>query len=104
MPPVKCYIVGLGGTLRPNSTTEMAMRHVLATAERAGARVRSLSGADLRLPLYQPDSKARDEVPRTLVAEFAAADGSVLASPGYHGTISVRRKNAQHYSQDRPMD
>lgn len=101
---VNCYIVGIGGTLRPNSTTEMAMRHVLSVAERAGARVRSLSGDELRLPLYQPDVSERDSVSRCLVSELAAADGIVLASPGYHGSISGLMKNALDYAEDLRAD
>lgn len=97
---MNCYIVGIGGTLRPNSTTEMAMRHVLTAAARAGARVRSLSADELRLPLYQPDAPERDGVSKCLVSELAAADGIVLASPGYHGSISGLMKNALDYAED----
>ena len=80
------------------------MRHVLTAAERKGAKVRSLSGDELRLPLYQPDSAQRDEVTRSLVAELAAADGIVLASPGYHGSISGLMKNALDYAEDLRAD
>ena len=50
------YIVAVGGTLRPNSSTEWAMRHVLNAAQRAGARINLISGPLLQLPLYQPDN------------------------------------------------
>ena len=62
--------------------------------------MRSLSGDELRLPLYQPDVVERDAVSRRLVAELAAADGIVLASPGYHGSISGLMKNALDYAED----
>ena len=94
------YIVAVGGTLRPNSSTERAMRHVLAAAQRAGARTKLISGASLQLPLYQPDNPERSDAARDLVAELALADGIVLGSPGYHGSISGLIKNALDYAED----
>ena len=82
------YIVAVGGTLRAGSSTEKAMRHVLSTAERAGARTRLISGAALQLPMYQPENTERTEAARDLVAQLATADGIILGSPGYHGSIS----------------
>jgi FMN reductase len=94
------YIVAIGGTLRPGSSTEKAMRHVLAAAERAGARVTLISGPALQLPLYQPENPERSEAARDLVAQLALADGIVLGSPGYHGSISGLVKNALDYAED----
>ena len=98
------YIVALGGTLRAGSSTEKAMRHVLATAERAGARVLLISGTALQLPLYQPENSDRSEGARDLVAQLSLADGIVLGSPGYHGSISGLVKNALDYAEDRRND
>jgi len=94
------YIVAVGGTLRPGSSTEKAMRHVLGAAERAGARVLLLSGAALQLPIYQPDNSDRSDAARELVAQLALADGIILGSPGYHGSISGLVKNALDYAED----
>jgi FMN reductase len=98
------YIVAVGGTLRANSTTERAMRHVLDAAERAGARTKLISGSALQLPLYQPDNPERSDAARDLVAELALADGIVLGSPGYHGSISGLVKNALDYAEDLRTD
>ena len=98
------YIVAVGGTLRPNSSTEYAMRHVLAAAQRAGARTKLISGSSLQLPLYQPDNPERSASARDLIAEFALADGFVLGSPGYHGSISGVIKNALDYAEDLRSD
>jgi FMN reductase len=76
------------------------MRHVLAAAERAGARTKLVSGSALQLPLYQPDNPERSDAARALVAELALADGIVLGSPGYHGSISGLIKNALDYAED----
>ena len=98
------YIVAIGGTLRANSTTERAMRYVLEAAQRAGARTKLISGASLQLPLYQPDNPERSDAARDLVAELALADGIVLGSPGYHGSISGLVKNALDYAEDLRTD
>src|SRR5271154_5444492 len=98
------YIVAVGGTLRANSSTERAMRYVLAAAQRAGARTKLISGPSLQLSLYQPDNPERSDAARDLVAELALADGIVLGSPGYHGSISGLIKNALDYAEDLRTD
>ncbi len=86
--------------MRANSSTELAMRHVLKAVERGGARTKVISGHLLELPLYQPDNATRSEDARMLVAELALADGIVIGSPGYHGSISGLVKNALDYAED----
>ena len=94
------YILAVGGTLRPNSSTEKAMQHVLNAAQRAGARTKLISGPLLQLPLYQPENSERGEGARQLVADLALADGIIIGSPGYHGSISGLVKNALDYAED----
>lgn len=98
------YIVAVGGTLRANSSTERAMRFVLDAAQRSGARTKLISGSALQLPLYQPDNPERSDAARELVAELALADGIILGSPGYHGSISGLVKNALDYAEDLRSD
>jgi FMN reductase len=98
------YIVAVGGTLRPNSSTEWAMRHVLNASQRSGARIKLISGPLLQLPLYQPDNPERSAGARLLVAELALADGIIIGSPGYHGSISGLVKNALDYAEDLRTD
>jgi len=98
------YIVAVGGTLRPGSSTEKAMQYVLRAAQRAGARTLLISGAALQLPMYQPENPERTEGARDLVAQLALADGIILGSPGYHGSISGLVKNALDYAEDLRTD
>jgi FMN reductase len=98
------YIVAIGGTLRPNSSTEWAMRHVLSASQRIGARIKLISGPLLQLPLYQPENPERGAGARLLVAELALADGIIIGSPGYHGSISGLVKNALDYAEDLRTD
>ncbi len=76
------------------------MRLVLAEAERAGAQTLLLTGAALDLPLYAPDDPDRGAAARHLVQALSRADGIVLGSPGYHGSISGVVKNALDYAED----
>ena len=98
------YIVGLGGAIRTGSSTEKALRHVLAAAERGGARTFLISGEGLRLPLYAPEDSERSETAQAMIAELAKADGIILGSPGYHGTLSGVIKNALDYAEDLRSD
>jgi FMN reductase len=93
-------VVGIGGSIRPNSQSERAMRIALDGAAEAGAKVIEVCGPDLVLPFYDPSAPDRPENARRLVDALSVADGVVLVSPGYHGTISGLVKNALDYVED----
>lgn len=98
------YIVALGGTLRPNSQTEKALRLAAAAAERLGARTTVLAGPAIDLPLYAPDKLERSPEAQALIAELRRADGIILGSPVYHGSISGVVKNMLDYVEDTSKD
>src|SRR5437870_498140 len=52
-------VVGLGGTLRANSSTERALRYCLDAVERQGGRTKFFAGPDLDLPMYAPHDLGR---------------------------------------------
>jgi FMN reductase len=54
--------------------------------------------------MYQPENPDRSEAARDLVAQLALADGIILGSPGYHGSISGLIKNALDYAEDLRTD
>lgn len=93
-------ILGLGGTARTGSTSERALRYALAAVEAAGGRTLALTGAELALPMFPADHGERAPAARRLVDAVRAADGLILASPGYHGGISGMLKNALDYVED----
>lgn len=93
-------VVGIGGSLRTDSQSERALRIALEGAERAGARTTVISGTELVLPFYDPAEPDRSPVALHLVEALRTADGVVLVSPGYHGTISGLVKNALDYVED----
>lgn len=94
------HIVGLGGTTRHGSSSEMALRYALQAAEHAGARVTMLSGPDLELPMYAPERPERSPAARALISVLRQSHGVIVASPGYHGSVSGLVKNALDYVED----
>ena len=93
-------IVGLGGTLRANSSTERALRYCLAAVEDQGGRTKLYAGPDLDLPMYAPHKLHRTPAAAELIESLRGADAVVVASPGYHGAISGLVKNALDYIED----
>jgi FMN reductase len=100
-----CTIVGIGGTLRQGSSTECALTVALAEASAHGANVRLFDGEALvRLPTYDSESVTRSPLQLDLVEAIRSADGVIIATPAYHGTISGLVKNAIDTLEDLRMD
>ena len=93
-------IVGLGGTVRPGSSTERALAAALDHARAAGARTELFDGGALDLPLFPAYGDARSDAALRLVDALRRADGVLVASPGYHGSVSGQVKNALDYAED----
>lgn len=88
-------IVGLGGTLRPGSSTETALAASLKRAEALGAETMLFGGAFLAgLPIFDPRPCDVVEAQAELTRAVCRAQGVIVASPGYHGSISGVVKNA----------
>ena len=89
------FIVGIGGTPRAGSTTERALSLALRAAEIAGARTKLFGGEFLeRLPHFNPGPAGPSPEQRELAQAIRDADGVILATPGYHGSLSGVVKNA----------
>lgn len=92
---VVAHVVGLAGSLRARSATQMAVRCALVGAENAGSRTRFLDLAEYDLPFL-----GRDQEPTTkkaverFLADLGAADGIIIGSPELHGSLSGVLKNA----------
>jgi len=88
------HIAGLGGSLRPTSSSRAALKVALDGAADAGANVDLLDLRQLKLPMYDPSS---DDVPESVtrfVEAVYTADGMIWSSPLYQGSISGSFKNA----------
>ncbi len=91
----QAFIVGIGGTVRPGSTSETALIRALAWAEAAGGRTELFGGEFMAgLPIYNPHDPGADEGRERLLDAVRRADGLIVATPGYHGSISGLVKNA----------
>jgi FMN reductase len=103
--PEKLSIVGIGGTTSPGSSTEQALKIALRAAEAEGADVALFDGAALAaLPHYALGAADRSDEARRQVAAVRHAHGLVIASPGYHGSISGLVKNAIDYIEETAKD
>lgn len=89
------FIVGIGGTLRPKSSSELLVRSVLDICSSHGAETKMFDGTALaNLPHYDPYAAERTPAEMELVEAVRSADGIIISSPGYHGGVSGLVKNA----------
>jgi FMN reductase len=87
-------IVGIGGSLARASKSRAALQLALDGAAAAGAETRLLDLRELELPMYNPDHDEPIEAATELIESCYAADGLLLSSPLYQGTVSGALKNA----------
>ncbi len=92
-------IVGLGGTLRENSTSLWALQHALESARAEGAATQLLDLRRLDLPMYQPDYELEDygQNVQDFIQIMRHADGFLFSTAAYHGTLAGVTKNALDY-------
>jgi FMN reductase len=86
-------VVGLGGSLRAESTSRTALQTALDGAAASGADAELIWVRDLDLPLY-----SAEHTPPSAALGFAdavyASDALIWSSPTYHGSVSGSFKNA----------
>jgi FMN reductase len=93
-------ILAIGGSTRPNSTSEKALRVAANAATEQGAHVTMIASRDLMFPIYDTETPDRDPKALALIDAVRNADGIIICSPGYHGGISGMMKNALDYIED----
>jgi FMN reductase len=88
-------IVGIAGSLRPDSYSQFALQVAAQKLQALGAEVEILDLRQMQLP-FCDGSKEYPQYPDVtrLQAAFSQADGIVLVSPEYHGSVSGVLKNA----------
>ena len=99
-------IVGLGGTARPQSTSELAVTEALRAARELGARTKLFDGKFLaEMPLYVPGQKRESGCgPDEFIGWIRKCDGLIVATPGYHGSLSGPIKNALDWIEETCRD
>lgn len=99
------FILGIGGTVRPSSSSERVLREVLAVAREHGAQTQAFGGERMReLPMYDPASTHRVPAARELVEALRRADAVIISSSAYHGVPSGMLKNTLDYIEDLAHD
>ncbi|TGV12345.1 NAD(P)H-dependent oxidoreductase [Mesorhizobium sp. M00.F.Ca.ET.186.01.1.1] len=98
-------IVGIAGSMNNNSTTKQAVAIVLDAAKAAGADIEMIHLADWSLPIYddREDATTYPEIVHRFVQKISGADGLVIGSPEYHGTITGALKNAIDFLEGRHL-
>ena len=104
-PDTQPLVVGIGGTIGSISSTERALAIALGAAAEQGFRTRMFGGAEMaRLPLYDPWARARSVEEQAFVDAVRDASAVIIASPGYHGSISGVVKNALDLLEETARD
>lgn len=98
-------IVGIAGSMNTNSTTKQAVSIVLEAAKAAGADVELIHLADWKMPLYddREDTSTYPEVVHRFIQTISEADGLVIGSPEYHGTMTGALKNGLDFLEGRHL-
>lgn len=88
-------IVGIGGSLRPDSTSYQALAVAIQRVEALGATAQIIDLRQMHLPFCTggDDYPGYPDVMR-LRETVQEADGLILATPEYHGGVSGVLKNA----------
>lgn len=88
-------IVAIGGSLRANSYSQQALQIAAQRVEALGAAVEILDLRTLNLPFCNGGDNYPDYPDVVKLCETVkAADGLLLATPEYHGSVSGVLKNA----------
>jgi FMN reductase len=98
------FILGIGGTTRPGSSSERALAVSLRAAEKEGADVELIDGPSLVLPIYAPGGANFNDKARHLVEAYRRCDGLIISTPAYHGSVSGAIKNALDYVEELRTD
>jgi NAD(P)H-dependent FMN reductase len=87
-------VVGISGSLRPGSYTQMSLEIAMRGAKELGAQTRILDLGAYELPFVDGRDTPYPEGVQRLRADVQAADGIIIGTPEYHSGMSGVLKNA----------
>lgn len=90
-------ILAFGGSLRRDSFNQKIAAIAAEGAREAGAEVTVIELRDFPMPIFDQDLEAASGMPaeaKKLKGLFLAADGLIIASPEYNGSVTAALKNA----------
>ena len=91
-------LLGIGSSLRKNSSSNRVLRMVLEKSQRYGADTKLIELREINLPVFNPNKprETSDDV-KKLNNQMTNADAFILATPDYHGSMSGGMKNFLDY-------
>lgn len=99
------FVVGIGGTAGGMSSTERALAVAMKTVSARGVDTQMFGGDFLaQLPIFVPKAPERTPEEIEFVDAVRRADGLIIASPGYHGSVSGMIKNALDLLEETARD
>ncbi|MDS0258982.1 NAD(P)H-dependent oxidoreductase [Haloarcula sp. S1CR25-12] len=90
------HVVGIAGSLRDGSYTDIAVERALDAAADAGGTTELLDLRECDLPVFDADDREAGDAPEVR-RRIREADSILLGTPVYHGSYSAPLKNALDY-------
>lgn len=91
-------LLGVGSSFRKNSSSNKILKMVLEKAQRHGADTSMIELSKINLPIFNPNKpKEISEDIKNINEQIVKADGFILATPDYHGSMSGGLKNFLDY-------
>lgn len=88
-------ILGLGGSVRAESVNKRLLEMMLATAREMGAEIEIADVHSMNLPIFNQYIPLEDQPAKLmwLIEEMKRADGFIICSPTYLGSLTGAVKN-----------
>jgi FMN reductase len=82
-------LLGIGSSLRKNSSSNRILRMVLEKSQRYGAETKLIELREINLPIFNPNKprETSDDI-KKLNDQMINTDAFILATPDYHGSMS----------------
>jgi NAD(P)H-dependent FMN reductase len=91
-------LLGVASSFRKNSSSNKILKMVLEKAQRYGADTSIIELSKINLPIFNPNKpKEISEDIKIINEQIVKADGFILATPDYHGSMSGGLKNFLDY-------
>jgi len=91
------HIALIAGSNRKNATSTKILRYMEKILAHHGISVSFVDLHMVQLPLFSPDTETLPSQVVTFLQTVKSADGLILATPEYHGSLSGTLKNALDY-------